>query len=190
VMSPARPASQKFEHTAIVCVVGAFALVGVVCLVLAMRHPIEPFLGADRGSQPSDVWATFTSGPEPVDTDQSTPVTPPPTETFQTPPIALLNQPSTNLSEAQLAAFLREVGIWYDGRAETMRTPQNKPSPPRALQRHWSQHSARTQADREEAARRMADELRQPGGAPVSSLLSTRSDQRPRQAIQRGESLD
>ena len=174
-MSTARPSSRKFEHIAIVAVVGAFAAVALVCFVLAIRHPVEPSPAADRMAQPSDGGATSTSATAARDASRFTPVTPPPTETFPTLAMPMVNQPPTTLSDAQLAAFLREVGIWYDRRTDAAPRPERKPSPSkRASRRHWPRHYVPAEPDRGEAARLMADQLRQRGVAPVSSVLGTR----------------
>jgi hypothetical protein len=175
-MSTAQPSSRKFEHIGIVAVVGAFASVGLVCFVLAMPHPVEPSLG-DRTAQPSGVGATSTSATAAEDAIRSKPVTPPLTETPPTLAMPMLYQPPTSLSDAQLAASLHEVGIWHDRPAEAVPRVDRKPSPSqRASRRHWPRYSVRAQADRGEAARLMADELRQRGVAPVSSVRGAQRD--------------
>ena len=172
-MSTARPSSRKFEHIGIVAVVGAFASVGLVCFVLAMPHPIEPSLG-DRTAQPSGVRANSTSATAAEDAIRSKPVTPPLTETSPTLAMPMLYQLPTSLSDAQLAASLHEVGIWHERPAEAAPRLERKSSPSqRASRRHCS---VRAQADRGEAARLMADELRQRGVAPVSSVRGAQRD--------------
>ena len=169
-MSTAQPSSRKFEHIGIVAVVGAFASVGLVCFVLAMPHPVEPSLG-DRTAQPSGVGATSTSATAAEDAIRSKSVTPPLTETAPTLAMPMLYQLPTSLSDAQLAASLHEVGIWHDRPTEAAPRLDRKSSPSqRASRRHWPRYSVRAQADRGEAARLMADELRQRGVAPVSSV--------------------
>jgi hypothetical protein len=190
-MSTARRSSRKFEHIGIIAVVGAFASVALVCFVLAMRYPGEPSLVADRTAQPSGVGATSMSATAAEDASRSTPVTPPPPETSPTPAMPMLNQPPTTLSDAQLAASLRRPALGLTAAPKPLRNQiENPPPSQRASRRHWPRHSVRAQADRGEAARLMADDLRQRGVAPVSSVRGTRNDRRAWRTMRRGESLD
>jgi hypothetical protein len=133
--STARPSIPKFAHPAITAVVGALASVALVTLVIWMRQPVETFPVAEAKLTPSDGGATSTRASAVEDAIWSTPVKPP-TEiipTLTTPP---LNQPTTMLSDAQVAAFLSEVSIWYD-RRKAAPPPERKTSPPRwASRRH------------------------------------------------------
>jgi hypothetical protein len=172
--STVRPSIQKFVRPAITVVVGAFASVVLVSLVISMRHSVEPLPAADVKSQPSEGAAISPKAHEVEDTGWFPTVTPPPTEIIPTPVIPLLNQPITitTLSDAQIARFLSEVGIWYD-RHKAAPTPERKPSPPQlASRRHWSRYSIRAQPDRGEATRLMVDELRQRGVAADTASRS------------------
>jgi hypothetical protein len=134
--STARSASRKFERIGIVAVVGAFASVGLVCFVLAMRHPVEPSVGR-RTAQPASVGATSKSATLAEHASRSTPVTPPPTETSPALATPMLNQPPTTLSDARVVAFLKEVSIWYDRRTEvTSRRDRQSSTPQEALPEH------------------------------------------------------
>jgi len=182
-MSTARPSSRKFEHIGIVAVVGAFASVGLVCFVLAMPHPIEPSLG-DRTAQPSGVRANSTSATAAEDAIRSKPVTPPLTETAPTLAGPMLYQLPTSLSDAQLAASLHAPPKLLRDWIENPRHHSGQ------SRRHWPRYSVRAQADRGEAARLMAAELRQRGVAPVSSVRGAQRDRRPWREMRRGERPD
>jgi hypothetical protein len=163
--STVRPSIQKFVRPAITVVVGAFASVVLVSLVISMRHSVEPLPAADVKSQPSEGAAISPKAHEVEDTGWSPTVTPQPTEIIPTPAMPALKQPITTLSDAQIARFLSEVGIWYD-RRKAAPTPERKPSPPQlASRRHWPRYSIRAQPDPGEATRLMVDELRQRGVA-------------------------
>jgi hypothetical protein len=78
----------------------------------------------------------------------------------------ILNQQTTTLSDAEFAAFLREIRIWDDRRTEAAPKPETKLSPPqRTSRRHWPRYSSRAQSDNGEATRLMLEELRQRGVA-------------------------
>jgi hypothetical protein len=190
-MSTHRPSSQKFEHIAIVAVVGAFTSVALVCLVLAMRHPVLLPIG-DRIAQPSPAVALVEVAPPPESASQSTLVTPPPTEISSTLPLLEISSTLPLLMSKQLPitlsdAELRDIGISHDHRAEAAAGPP--PSSQRASRRHWPRHSVRAEVDHGEAARLMAEDLRQRGVAPVSSMQGARSERRSWRAMRRGEGL-
>lgn len=215
----ARPSRRVSEHIAIVAVIGAFSSVALICLVLAMRQPVQPAIVADGTSQPSATPRPIVPPPPPESTSQLSeggavsasetaakdagrpiPVAPPPaSQTISTSATPMPDLPPTTLSEAQLAAFLRDVGIWHDRHFEAAAAPERKPRPPQRVSRqHWPRHAAaRPQTDHGEAARLMAEELRQRGIAPVFSERGLRRDRRPWQATlrpwqatQRRETLD
>jgi len=52
-----------------------------------------------------------------------------------TPAMPPLNHPTTTLSNAQVAAFLSEVGTWYDRRTKAATAPESKPSSPHRASR-------------------------------------------------------
>lgn len=133
--STARLSIRKFAHPAIAAVVGAVTFVASVCFVIPMRHSVEPLSAADAKSQPSDDGATSTIARAVGDAGWSTPLTPSATEIIPTPAIPSLNQPTTTLSNAQVAAFLSEVGTWYDRRTKAATAPERKPSSPHRASR-------------------------------------------------------
>jgi hypothetical protein len=149
-MSTARPSNRKFEHLGLVAVVGAFASLALVCFVLAMQYPAYPSLTAQRTPRPSGGEAIVTSTPAAGGDSRSTPATPPSTETSPaTLARPMLNQPPATLSDAQVAAFLRDLSLWHDRRAEAAPEPERKPPPSQRLsRRHWQRHSIRPQAER------------------------------------------
>lgn len=144
----ARPSIRKFVHRAIATVIGAVTFVASVFLVIPMRHSIEPLPTADAKSRPSDGGATSRPAVVPLPAKSqasdegatytipravgnagwSTPLTPRPTENIPTPAMPPLNQPTTTLSDAQVAAFLSEVANWYDRRTKATTVPERKPS--------------------------------------------------------------
>jgi hypothetical protein len=151
--STARLSIRKFAHPAIAAVVGAVTFVASVCYVIPMRHSVEPLSAGDANSQrsdgratsrpavvplpvadvrsqPSDDGATSTIARAVGDAGWSTPLTPSATEIIPTPAMPSLNQPTTTLSNAQVAAFLSEVGTWYDWRTKAATAPERKPSSP------------------------------------------------------------
>lgn len=149
--STARPSIRKFAHPAIAAVVGAVSFVTSVCFVLPIGHSVEPLSAADAKLQPSDDGATSRPAivPLPVadaksqpsddratstiaiavgDAGWSAPRTLPATEIIPTPAMPPLNQPTTRLSYAQVAAFLSEVGTWYDQRTKAATALERKPT--------------------------------------------------------------
>jgi hypothetical protein len=128
--STARPSIRRFVHPAIAAVVGAVTLVASVCFVIPMRHSVEPLSAADAKSQPSDDGATSTIARPLENAGWSKPLTSPPTEIIPTPVMPPLNQPTTTLSSAQVAAFLSEVGAWYDRRTKAAPVSERRPSSP------------------------------------------------------------
>ena len=155
--STARLSIRKFAP-AIAAVVGAVTFVASVCFVIPMRHSVEPLSAADAKSQrsdgratsrpavvplpatdvrsqPSDDGATSTIARAVGDAGWSTPLTPSATEIIPTPAMPPLNHPTTTLSNAQVAAFLSEVGTWYDRRTKAATAPESKPSSPHRASR-------------------------------------------------------
>jgi hypothetical protein len=205
-MSTARPSRRKFEYIGIAAAVGVFASIALTCFVLAMQYPVDLSPTVNRVSQPTDGHQTSASATAAEDADRSMPPIPtPPVTTFPTPPpitmpatetsptraMPMPNEPPIAPSDAQPARPLREAGIGHDRVAEGVPGPDRKPPPSqRVSRRHWPRHSVRAQAERGEAARLMADELRQRGIAPVSSVRGARRDRQPWRAMRQGESLD
>ena len=132
--SSAHLSIRKFAHPAIIAVVGAFSAVAWVSSVSFMQYSAETFPASDAKSQPSEDGAAFTRE----------------IAVIPTPAVPLPNQPTTTmLSNAQLAAFLSQVGMWYDQRTKAATAPERKSSPPqRASRRHWPRYSFRAQSDR------------------------------------------
>ncbi len=125
--SSARPSVGKFARPAIAAAVGVCASIAMVCFVIPMRHSVEPSPAAyakseviDGGSGSARAEALEVAG-------QVTP--PPPSKEI----IPTLTRPITRPSDAQLAAFLNEVGIWYDRSAEAAQRRETNPSPPHPL---------------------------------------------------------
>lgn len=161
---------RKFGHPAIIAVVGAFTAVAWISSVSFMQHSAEPYSILDANSQPSDDGAT--SGRAPGSETLSTPITSPPRKVIEAPVVPLPKQPTTMLSDARLAAFLRQVGIWYDQRMKAATAPERKSSArQRASRRHWPRYSFRAQSDRGEATRLMVDELQQRQVAAIAPEL-------------------
>ena len=155
---------RKFAHPAIIAVVGAVAAVAWVSSVSFMQNSPETFPTPDAKSQPPEGGATSERAAE--DETLSTPTMSPPREVIPTPAVPLPKQPTTMLSDAQRAAFLRQVGTWYDQRTKAATGLNRKPlAPRRASPRHWPRYSFRAQSDGGEAARLMVDELQQRGVA-------------------------
>ena|SRR6202043_255208 len=98
--SRARPSFWKLTHPAIVTVLGTLGFVTVVGVVISIRYSVEPFAAADATSRHSAV-ARAAMSVSPVDD-----------------PIRALPQRTTTLSDARIAAFLKEVSIWYDRRTD------------------------------------------------------------------------
>jgi hypothetical protein len=180
-MSSIGPSSRKLEHTGIIALVGGFALVALVCLVLAMR-PVEPSRTTNSVSQPSEAAAVFTTARAAGDAGRSAPLTTPPIEAFPTAVRAVPNEPPSILSDAPLAASLRTEA------APRQFTKAAIPLP--ASRRHSPSYPIRAHPERGEAARLMADELRQMGITPRSSARGVRHDRRRWQAMQQRESLN
>jgi hypothetical protein len=158
--STAQPSIRKFVGLAIAALVGAS--VASAFFVILMRHSVEPSPAAHAKLPPSDSGTTFTGSRAEGDAGWSTLVTSPPTEIVPALAMPILNQQTTTPSDAEFAAFLREVRIWDDRRTEAAPRPERKLSPPqRTSRRHWP----RAQSDDGEATRLMIDELRARGVA-------------------------
>ena len=146
--STAQPSIQKFVHLAIAAVIGAFASAALVHFVL-MRAPVEPSR-ADEKSQSSGSGTLVTGGRVLGDVVGARPITASPTEINSTLAMPIVNQPTAALPDARLAAP----------------RPERRPAAPkRASRRDRPRDSVSDQAEREETARLMRDELRQRGVA-------------------------
>jgi hypothetical protein len=146
----ARVSIRKFAHLAIAAVIGAFASAALVCFVVLTRGSVEPSPAADAKSQSSGTGILVTGGRAVGDVGGSRPITASPTEIISTLAMPILNQLTTALPDAQLEAS----------------RPERKPATPqRASRRDRPRYSVSDQADREETARLMRDELQQRGVA-------------------------
>jgi len=148
----ARPLIRKFAHPVMAAVVGVVSSVALSCYVISTRrsvvplplpqaksqpserrapspHSVVPLPTAKAKSQPSDA-GTTSKVTRAVGDSRPTPVMPPPTQIIPTLALPTLNQPPTTLSDAKLAAFLREVGLWYDWRMRATPGAERKRSPP------------------------------------------------------------
>jgi hypothetical protein len=175
--SSAHLSIRKFVHPAIIAFVGAFAAVAVVSSVSFMQHSAELLRASDPKSQLPESGATFTRAIAAEHENVSTPPMSLPKEVIPTPAVPLRNDPTQMLSDAQRAAFLSQVGIWYNERAKAATASIKKPSPTQGVsRRHWPQYSFRAQSDpdRGEATRLMVDELQQRGVATVIKLAPPR----------------
>jgi hypothetical protein len=142
-----RVSLRKFAHLTIAAVIGGFASAASVCFVVLMRDPVEPSRAADAKLPSSASVTLVTGGRVPGDIEGSRPITASPAEIISTLAVPILSQPT--------AAF-------PDARVEAAR-PERKPAA--ASRRDRPRYSAGDQADREETARLMRDELRQRGVA-------------------------
>jgi len=171
--STASTAKRKFVFRTIAAVAATFALVALASFVIPMRHLVYPASEADAKRPPSESGSASTRAQAAADVARFTPVAPVPKEI--TPGVAtpIVNQPNT-VPAPQVAAFLRDLGTWYDQRTKAPSIPERKPSPPRQTsRRHGPRDSSRVQADSGEATRLMVDELRQRG---VSIRTAPRHD--------------
>ena len=112
----------KWKHGAIATVVATAATVTAISVVISTRPSREPFVAARTTSTRSGgaTNAVELDGAQKSDRPAAPPsTTPVPT---LTPPIS---ESMPQLSDAQLAAFLREVGLWYDRRTQASLTPHN-----------------------------------------------------------------
>jgi hypothetical protein len=171
--SSARLSIRKFARPAIIAVVGAFAAVACVASVSFMQHSAEPLPASSAKSQPSDGRTTLTRAIAPENETLFTPPTSPPRQVIPTPAVPPPKQPPTMVSDAQRAAFLSQVGMWYNHRAKASTASARKPSPPQRVSwRHWPRYSFRSRSDHGEATRLMVDELQQRGvAAAIASEL-------------------
>jgi hypothetical protein len=139
----------KFVHLAIAGVIGAFASVALVYFVVLMRNSVEPSRATDAKSQSSGSGTLVTGGGVLGDVGGFRPNTKSLTE-IPTLGMPILNQPTTAHADARLATAKQE------------RRPA---APQRASRRDRPRDSASDQAEREETARLMRDELQQRGVA-------------------------
>ena len=140
----ARLSIQKIVHLAIAAIVGAVASVALV--VVVMRAPVEPSQTASERAQSTRTLAT--GGRALGDVEGAKPMTASPTAINSPLAIPVLNQPTTVVPDARLAT----------SRAE------RKPAPPQqASRRDRPRRSGSDQAEREETARLMVDQLLQRG---------------------------
>ena len=134
--STTRQSIRKLAHPIIAMVVGVFTFVVLACFVISARHYMIPLPAAGAKSLPSERVApsrhsvvslppaeTKPRPPDPGETFKkaramgggwSTPVLPTPGQVVQVLAGPIPNQLTTTLSDTQLAAFLREAGLWYD----------------------------------------------------------------------------
>jgi hypothetical protein len=161
--STASPARRNFVLRAIAAAVATFALVALASFVIPMRHPVDPASEADAKSQPSETGPASKRAQSAGDVARSTPAPPVPKEIAPAVATPILNQP-TIVPAPQVAAFLRDLGNWYDQRTKAPSIPVRNPSPPQQTSRpHGPRDSGRAQADSGEATRLMVDELQQRG---------------------------
>jgi hypothetical protein len=145
----ARASIRKFVQLAIAAVIGGFASVALVYFVVLLRNSVEPSRATDANSQSSGSGTLVTGGRVLGDVGGSRPITTAPIE-IPTLGMPILNQPTTALPDARLAAP----------------RPERKPAAPqRASRRDRPRDSVSDQAEREETARLMRDELQQRGVA-------------------------
>jgi hypothetical protein len=155
---------RKFAHLTIAALIGAFASIVLVSLLITMRPSVAPSPAASPISQPSYGSVTLervmVAGG--IGSKPAAPVAP---EILSNPAIAIPTQPTTTLSDEQAAAS-KDMDFGYDHRTETIptRLPGRKPSSSQWIsRRHWSQPSSPAEADSGEATRLMLDELQQMG---------------------------
>jgi type IV secretory pathway VirB10-like protein len=146
----ARSSIRRFVHLAIAAVIGAFAAVALIYLVALMRAPVESSRAADEKSQSSGSGTLVLGGRALGEVKGARPITASPTEITSTPAMPILNQPTTALPDARLA---------------TPRQERKPAAPQRASRRDRPGYSVSDQAEREETARLMRDELWQRGVA-------------------------
>jgi hypothetical protein len=138
-------------HLAIAAVIGGFASVALVYFVILMRDSIEPSRPTDATPQASGSGTLVSGGRVLGDVGGSRPITASPTGTSSTLGMPILNQPTAVLPDARLAA---------------PRPERKAAAPQRASRRDRPRYSVSDQAEREETARLMRDELWQRGVAP------------------------
>ena len=156
----ARAYIRKFGHLAIAAVIGAFASVALVYFVVLMRNSVEPSRATDAKSQSSGSGTLVTGGGVLRDLGGSRPIT---TSLTGIPPLdmPILNQPTAAHPDARLATPRQE----------------RKPAAPQwASRRDRPRASASDQAEREETARLMRDELRQRGVVPDAATGSAQPE--------------
>ena len=118
----------KWKHGAIATVVATAATVTAISVVISTRPSREPFVAAGTTSTRSEGATNAVNLHERRELDgpqkSGRPATPPSTIPLPTltPPIS---ESMPQLSDAQLAAFLREVSLWYDRRTQASLTPHN-----------------------------------------------------------------
>ena len=155
----ARPSIQKIAHLAIAATIGAFASVAVVYFAVLMRGPVEPSRGASEKVTGSGILAT--GGRALGGIEGTKPMTASPTAMNSTLAMPILNPPTTAIPDALRAT----------GRAE------RKPATPQqASQRDRPRYSVTDQAEREETARLMRNELLQRGVVAGASSGSGHSE--------------
>ena len=122
VMPTGRSWIGKWKHGAIAAVVATAAAITALSLVISTRPSREPFVAARTTSTRSGTAtkAVELDGAQKSDRPAAQPLTTPiPT---LIPPIS---ESMPQFSDAQLAAFLREVSLWYDRRTQAGLTPHN-----------------------------------------------------------------
>ena len=126
----------RLMHCRMAVALGVLAFVTVVSLVILTRYPPERLWAATSTTRVS--WEREPDGPMPA--KQAT------TEPLPTLVPPILNQRTPTPSDPQLAAFLKEVEIWYDQRMEM--APRRPAVPQKALPQHWSRSSTRAGGSR------------------------------------------
>jgi hypothetical protein len=146
----ARPSIQKFVHLAIAAVVGALASVALVYFVVLMRAPVEPSPAANTKLQSTGSGSLARGGRVLGDVEGTRPMAASPTAINSTLAMPVPNQPTATLPDARLAT----------------RRPERKPATQQqASRRDRPRYSVNDQAERDETARLMRDELWQMGVA-------------------------
>ena len=157
----ARPSIQKIAHLAIAATIGAFASVAVVYFAVLMRGPVEPSRAASENVPATGSGILATGGRALGGIEGTRPMTASPTAMNSTLAMPILNPPTTAVPDALRAT----------GRAE------RKPATPQqASQRDRPRYSVTDQAEREETARLMRNELLQRGIVAGASSGSGHSE--------------
>ena len=144
---PRRASIRKIAHLAIAATIGALASVALVYVAVLMRGPIEPSRAASE-NVPATGSGIAVGGKALGDVEGTKPMTASPPAVNSTLAMPILNPPTTAVPDARL---------------ETRRVERKPTTPQQASQRDRLRYSVTDQAQREETARLMRDELLQRG---------------------------
>jgi hypothetical protein len=146
-LSP-RPSIRKIAHLAIAATIGALASVALVYFAVLMRSPVEPSRAASENVPATGSGILAMGGKALGGVEGTKPMTASPTAVNSTLAMPILNPPTTAVPDARL---------------ETRRAERKPTTPRQASQRDRLRYSVTDQAEREETARLMRNELLQRG---------------------------